>query len=362
MILTDSRTNPMWLQSRGYDLFWFHLSAIFCLLFMIPYVLYGSRATIPIYNIYLIFFGIPHNFLTWSTFLSHEVKGEYELGTIKIAAITCLVLCIIMYISPDTDLESWILSIITYASLWHAYRQHHGICKVYDSVQAKRSGDFSIFADRKILNLGFGLTLSSVIVWIFTYPRVQFLLSADSMYDLIYPQVPFHLFLWYTGISVALFLYGIYKVTWGRYKSGKLIPWPQILLMVMALASYFIPFSCLPISALPVGVAIATMYHNIQYFGFVWLYEGKRGELRKEQNLPLSKMGLWATRQNWVAFFGVALAYSFLIVGIYGIWPTRLLLVTIYFLAFAHYIIDGYIWTSQHNKGLGGVLQRLTAQ
>ena len=184
----------LWLQSKGYDLVWFHLSALFCLLFMIPSLLYGAAATVPIYNAYLLFFGIPHNFLTWSTFLSREVKGEYEFDAIKVAAITCAVLCGVMYLVPDSDLEGWILSIITYASLWHAYRQHHGICKIYDALQAKRSGAKELFAERKWLNLGFALGLFSVLVWVFVHPRVQFLLSADAMYDLVYPQVPLFLF------------------------------------------------------------------------------------------------------------------------------------------------------------------------
>lgn len=357
----NSQFPSLWLQGKTYDLTWFHLSALFCLLFMVPYAIYGAESTVPIYNIYLIFFGIPHNFLTWSTFLSREVKEEYELSTIKVAGLTCGILCLVMYLAPATDLESWILSLITYASLWHAYRQHHGICKIYDSIQAKRFGDSSIFQERKMLNLGFGLTLFSVLVWIFTYNRVEFLLSADAMYDLVFPQVPFHLFQAYTLIAVSLLLYGLKKVTWNRYQRGKFIPWPQILLVTMALATYIIPFATLPISALPVGVAIATMFHNIQYFGFVWLFEETRSQIRQEQSLPISKMGTWASQRNWVAFFGVALAYSLIIVGLYGIWPTRLLLTVIYFLAFAHYIIDGYIWTSRHNKGLGNVMRRLSA-
>lgn len=351
---TDSTpsSNQLWLHSKSFDLALFHLSALFCLLFMIPYALYQERATVPIYNIYLLFFGIPHNFLTWTTFLSKEVKGEYEFGSIRPALITCFILCLVMYLVPDTDLEGWILSIITYASLWHAYRQHHGICKVYDAVQARRNGAPTIFADRKVINLGFGLCLFSILVWIFTYPRVEFLLSADAMYDLVYPQIPYHLFQGYVAISAAILLYGVKQLTWDRYRRGEFIPWPQLLLMAMALATYIIPFSLLPLEALPVGVAIATMFHNIQYFGFVWLFERTRGDLREEKNLPVSKMGSWATGHNWLAFFGVALAYSFLLVGLYGIWPTRLLLTTIYFLAFAHYIIDGYIWNSQHNHGM----------
>lgn len=351
---------PLWLRGKNYDLIWFHLSALVCLFLIFPSWILGASATVPIYNFYLLFFGIPHNFLTWSTFLSQEVQEDYQMGTIQVAAAICLVLCGVMYVAPGTDLESWVLSLITYASLWHAYRQHHGICKVYDAVQAKRDRNGEIFEDRKVLNLGFGLTLFSVLVWIFTYPRVEFLLSADAMYDLVYPQVPLHLFQWYTGISLAIFCYGLKKATWDRSQRGLPIPWPQISLMFLALATYILPFAFLPIEALPVGVAIATMYHNIQYFGFVWLFEEKRAELRLESNLSLSKMGSWALKKQWVAFFGVALAYSFVIVGIYGIWPTRLLLVTIYFLAFAHYVIDGYIWTSQCNKNLGGFIQRLT--
>lgn len=355
----SARLNHFWLKNSFFDLMLFQLSALFCLAFVIPWYIWGQGATIPVYNIYLIFFGIPHNFLTWSSFVGKHSDQDYQLKPVITAASVCAVICIMMYLNPATELESWILSVITYASLWHAYRQHHGICKVYDSVQSERLGDRRIFEDRKLLNLGFGLCIFSSLVWLFTHEDVKFLLSAEDQYKLVYPRVSFDFFVTWLSFSVAIFVSGLLRLWYLRRKHKLWMPWPQLILMVMALATYSIPFILLPIEALPIGVAIATMFHNIQYFGFVWIFEKTRGSLRSAEKKPLRLMERWAVGKKWHLFLGIALIYSLFMVGFYGVSHSRLILVAIYFLAFAHYIIDGLIWKPNVNLKLTAVIKSL---
>lgn len=351
--------NHFWLKNSFFDLTLFQLSAIFCLAFMVPWYIWGQEATIPVYNFYLVFFGIPHNFLTWASFVGKHSDQDYHLKPVATAASVCAVICLIMYLNPATELESWILSVITYASLWHAYRQHHGICKVYDTVQSERLGDKSIFDDRKLLNLGFGLCIFSSLVWLCTHEEVKFLLSAEDQYKLIYPRLSFDFFIAWLSVSVVVFLSGFFSLWYKRRKKGLWMPWPQIVLMIMALATYSVPFVLLPLEALPIGVAIATMFHNIQYFGFVWIFEKTRGVIRSEEKKPLRLMERFAVDKKWHLFLGIAFAYSLLMVGLYGVSHSRLILVLIYFLAFAHYIIDGLIWRPKVNLKLSAVLKSL---
>ena len=83
---------------------------------------------------------------------------------IYLAALICLFIVVLIPITEGTHINDWVLSLISYVSLWHAYRQHHGICKIYDSIQAKRSGDFSIFHDRKFMNIFLALALNGVLI------------------------------------------------------------------------------------------------------------------------------------------------------------------------------------------------------
>jgi hypothetical protein len=347
-------TSSLWMAHRRFDLLFFSLSGLVFLLLLLPYHWWGPAVVFPIYNFYLVFFGLPHNYLTWATVLPTSARKSFKLDPIITAAIVCALISLLIPITRGHGLNDWILSFISYYSLWHAYRQHHGLCKIYDSIQAKRTGDTRIFIDRRWLNLFFGLGSFAVVVWAFTAPRIDYLLSSEESYQLIYPPIPSSLFYAYCIITAAVGLIGLKFSVWDRWRRGAFIPWPQLSLMTVALLTYIVPYYFIPLTAMPLAVAIATMYHNVQYFAFVWLFQKYHAHELQSLGLPLQTPLRLAFSGSWKKYFTVALAYSFLVVAFYKLVPNQVGLTFIYFLGLSHYVIDGYVWRRDVNSAIGG--------
>ena len=346
----------LWIQSKKYDSFFYLYSGILCLLLILPYVIWGDSSIWPIYNVYLLVFGLPHNYLTWATLVPKDAKKDFKWDFIRTALIFCFILCALIPFAKGSNLGDWILSFIAYYSLWHAYRQHHGIAKVYDLVQSKRMNDPTIFEDRKALNLFFGLAAYGVTVWAFTHEHIRYLLSPNDSHELIHPVIPWQIFQIYTVITAMIGIYALKKAVYDRAKRGLFIPWPQLQLMAIALATYIVPYMFIPLEAIPIPVAIATMYHNIQYFGFVWAFESRRSVGMQEAKQVLGLPQQLAARKNWKSYFALGIGYSFLVVALYKILPQGYGLALVYFTGIAHYIVDGYLWKSDINLKLKGVI------
>lgn len=360
--ITRSIASPapnLWMKNRWFDLLFFHVSGLAALLLLIPYVVMGPVVVFPIYNLYLVFFGLPHNYLTWATLLPATSRKHFNMEPVIVAAIFCAVICALLPFIAGTDLSVWILSFISYVSLWHAYRQHHGICKVYDSVQARRTGDHTIFTDRKAMNLFFGLAANAVLVWAFTHVKVRYLLSQDEGYDLIHPVIPMDVYHLYLGATAAAGVWAVKRSVYDRWRAGKFIPWPQLSLMAIAILTYIVPYFFIPLEAMPLAMAIGTIYHNVQYFGFVWMFERHRSAELSASGAELQLPQRLALEGAWRKYFTIALAYSFLVIAVYLATPRSVGLTFIYFIGIAHYIIDGYIWRRDNNKLLGPVVGRL---
>lgn len=349
----------LWLKDKAFDVFFFQLSGLAVLLMLVPYLIAGPSAVFPVYNFYLIFFGLPHNYLTWATIFPPSSRKSFKIEPIYTSIIVCAVLCLMLPMTAGTEFNSWILSFISYYSLWHAYRQHHGICKVYDAIQAKRTGDTTIFEDRKALNLFFGFAVNAVVVWAFTRKEIRYLLSADEGFDFIHPQIPQNIYYLYLAFTAVVGVWALKRCVYDRVRLGKFIPWPQLILMVIAISTYIVPYFFIPLEAMPLAIAIATSYHNIQYFGFVWLFERYRAEELSKTDLPLQLPQRLALQGSWKSYFGLAFLYSAVVIVFYLVTPRYVGLTFIYFLAIAHYIVDGYIWRRDVNQLMAPVAGRI---
>jgi len=129
-------------------------------------------------------------------------------------------------------------------------------------------------------------------------------------------------------------------------------------MIIVALLTYVVPYLFIPLYAMPLAVAIGTIYHNIQYFGFIWMFERNRAKRFEEKNLPIQLPQKLVLKGSWGKFFGLSLIYSFAIVGFYLVAPFQLGLVLIYYVGFAHYIIDGLIWKKANNMDVELFLDR----
>jgi hypothetical protein len=356
--VAPSTQSVRWLENASFDLVCFHLSGLAMLLFLIPYVDKGESTIIPIYNFYLVFLGLPHNYLTWATILPPTSQKTFNMKPVWFAATVCVALCVLIPLTRGMAVNDWILSLIAYFSLWHTYRQHHGICKVYDAVQAKRTGDGSVFSDRAALNWFFALGLNAVLVWAFTREKIEYLVSADEKYTFIHPHIPWIDYQIYVAVTILVGVYAFKRAVFDRRRGGKFVPWPQISLMICALATYLVPYFFIPISAMPLAVAVGAMFHDVQYFGFVWLFERERSQELRAASVSLGLPQRLAFNNGWARYFGLALAYSFMVIAIYLSTPRAIGLTLIYFLAIVHYVVDGYIWRRNHNQYLTPVIAR----
>jgi hypothetical protein len=350
-----ARLSP-WLAGAAFDQVFLIWPGLACLLLVIPYALIGPAVVLPIYTLYLVVFGLPHNYLTWATIAPRASRRGLDFGAVRIAIAISLAVCALLSITLGTAASDWIFSAIALLSIWHVYRQHHGIAKIYDAVQAKRTGDRSIFADRGALNLFFGLASFGVVAWVFTHRDVRFLMSSDESYAFIHPVISRGLFELYLAVTAAAGVVGLKRAVWDRARSGKALPLPQLALMASALASFWVPYAFLPLDAMPLAMAIATIFHNVQYFAFVWLYERNRLPELSELALPQRLV----SEGRWKTYFALGLAFSAVVVTVYAIVPRSFGVFLIYFIGVSHYLVDGEIWKSRRNRHLGPAVARIS--
>jgi hypothetical protein len=211
------------------------------------------------------------------------------------------------------------------------------------------------------MNLFVGLAVYGVMVWAFTHERLEFLLSSDERFEFIHPVVPMKIFHAYIAITVYAGVWAVKRVLWDRWRGGRFIPWPQITMSIAVMASFLLPYLFVPLSAMPLAVAIATIYHNIQYFGFVWLFERHRSADIATAQLPLQLPQRLAFEGAWKRFFGMALLFSMAVITIYVSVPKQMGTVLIYFIALSHYLIDGQIWRRDQNRAVAPFIARMSA-
>ncbi len=351
---SPTETRNLWLRSPGYDLSFFVLSGFASLLLVGAYPLFGPACVAPIFGIHVAFFSLPHHFLTWSALAPRRVR-ELNAQSLVLGMLTIsLVWCAAIPLSSGTALNDWLLTGLALLAIWHLYRQHHGICKVYDAVQARRTGDASVFRDRRSSNVLLALGSFSMVVWLFTHPHVEYRLSDTDHYTVIHPVLPDWVFHAYLVLMAFSAIWTVERCVLARRRAGKLIPWPQLAIIVTAMLVSGLPFFVVPASAIPLVIAIASLYHILQYFGFVWVFEGHRSAvLAEEPGTSLAWPQRFALQGQWVRYFGAAMLYSSVLIAIYAIDPQRVGLVLIYVSNVAHYLVDGVIWSGRRNRSLG---------
>jgi hypothetical protein len=350
----------LWLEDKNYDAAFFHLPALACLLLLVPYYVWGSSVILPIYIAYLLFFGLPHSFLTWATFLPRNAAKSVDTAPVKSAALKALALCLLVPVAGATELGDWLLTAISVLALWHVYEQHLRICRLYDAVQVLRSGDTTLYDDRKPMDLFFGLAVMGIAVWACTRGELTFYLSAEEKHRLIHPPVPWELFRLYLAVTLMAGTWAFKRVVIDRVRDRMFVPWPQISVMTLALGTLLIPFALLPLEAMPLAVAVAMVFHSVQYFGFVWMFERHR-----TQDLPRYE-ALLGTPQRlvregaWRHYFGLGFAFSSLVVALYLSLPRQAGAFVVSLIAVSHYLVDGQLWRREHNSAVPRVIDRLS--
>jgi hypothetical protein len=110
---------------------------------------------------------------------------------------------------------------------------------------------------------------------------------------------------------------------------------------------------------MPVALAISTIFHSVQYFGFVWLYERKRTEDLPRYEALLGVPQRFARAGHWKQFFSLGLIFSSAVSFLYASLPQQAGAFVIYFIAASHYLVDAYLWSRGTNTAMPRVIDRL---
>lgn len=357
-----SQSAALWLENKRYDQLFYWWSVLPCLALLVPYLMYGSSVVLPIYVLYLVAFGLPHNYLTWAAIFPKTPRKQMNMRVVMLSCLVVFAICLTLPFTRGTHANDVILTVLALVSLWHAYRQHHGICKVYDVVQMRRTGDKQLMQDRKWMNIFMGLALNGIIVWAFTKDYFEYRLSHDESYVFVHPVLPSAVFYCYLAATIAAGALAIKTTIIDRVRRGVFVPWPQIGLATAAIASYIVPYLFIPLVDMPLAVAIGTIYHNIQYFGFVWMFEKNRTANLIDNKQTLQMPQRLVAMGDWKKYFLLAFIYSIAISIAYAALPKSAGTVFIYFIAVSHYVIDGYVWRRGQNTGVSPAFARVAGR
>ncbi len=342
----SDRFSMNWIVSSRYDGFFFIGSCVFTLFFLGIFMWAETQNLAPhgdsvivTYFIFSAIFDQPHIFQTFSR--THADKEEFEerknMHTWGLAGFI-----VVGLILTGMGFERELIVFAAFFGSWHIIRQHSGFLKAYKGINK----DFDKLDDY----LDTGLFYSGMFACFFReYGDIESPVVIYKKLTADFPYLPPQI----TEIVWSIFIFFLIafslRQVWRFYKC-KPINIPKILFLVAALSTHYFVFF---LTALPFLVAesLETVYHNIQYQGFVMHYQRKRFSHIK--NVAL----------KW---FGVAMIYGFVvgiieIIGLITNGWAKWIFVPFTMIVIYHYYIDGLIWKFGKNPELRKLLFDKTA-
>ncbi|MBM0740071.1 hypothetical protein JOY44_00175 [Phormidium sp. CLA17] len=321
--------SDLWIVSQRYDLFFFIGSCVFTLFFFglyhvadqFHFFLQGDSILIT-YFLFSALFDQPHIFQTFSR--THGDRIEFKRHkTIHTVGLGYLIAMGFLLTSLKLEAE-----LIVFAALfgsYHIIRQHYGFLKAYKNLNQ----------DRNRLDdwLDFGTFYSGMFACFFyDYSGIEAPIVIYKDFQCNFPNIPdvFVEIIWAIFIGfLALFLLR-QLVRWWRKEPLNL---PKLLLMLAVLSTHYLIFF---VTATPflVAEALETVYHDVQYHGWMMHYQ--------TQQFPALKH---------VALKGLAIALLYgVVVGVIelkgllyqDVWLWLFMPFTMIILY--HYCVDGIIW------------------
>jgi hypothetical protein len=325
------RVRARWLVSARYDIFFFIASAALVLAFASLHELIaateavrslGVDANLAIYFLFTAFFDHPHIFQSFSR--SHVDRAELErhrrLHTWGLAAFI-----VAGYAILAVGLERQMIVFAAFFGTWHIVRQHWGFIRLYKAL----NNDWDPLDAR----------LETALYYIGMLAIVLVGYSDISRRTVVYGELTAPFFAvpeWIAYPSYYLFLalLGLYLLRQlSHVIGGRPLNLPKLLLMASAMGSHFYVHM---VAALPflATEAIETVYHDVQYQGFIRHYQKRRHGrglalrfllLAMLYGLLVGSLEVWALLQRslrWVVEpFAMVVIYHYYADG--KLWRTR---------------------------------------
>lgn len=330
-----------WIVSPRYDICFFIGSCLLTYLFFAFYrvahhfgfFLRGDSILIT-YFIFTAFFDHPHIFQTFSR--THYDREEFQK---RKALYTWGLLAFIAagFLTVALNREAEMIVFAAIVGTWHIIRQHNGLIRAY-KVLNRDFEPIDNFLDHATFYTGMFACLFN------DYSDIHGPVVIYQDMQARFPSMP-------AGISDmvwALFLLLLLALgarqTW-RAMEGKPINVPKLLLMGAALTTHYFVFFATATPFL-VAEALETVYHDVQYQGWIMHYQ---------------KLRFADIRNVVLKWFGMAMLYG-LVVGvieIYGLlnreWAMWMFIPFTMIVLF-HYYVDGLVWRFREYPALRALL------
>jgi hypothetical protein len=332
-----------WLVSPRYDLFFFIGS---CALTLVFYGLYriahhfgfflrGDSILIT-YFLFTALFDHPHIFQTFSR--THYDREEFArrrpLYTWGLAAFI-----LAGFLVTALGYEAHLIVFAAIFGTWHIIRQHSGFIKVYKVL----NGDLEPI-DNWLDSLTFYTGMFACLFNDYSDIRGPIVIYRDLQAQ--FPSLPanFGETIW-SLFLVLLVLFGA-RQTW-RAMEGKPLNIPKLLLMAAALSTHYFVFFATATPFL-VAEALETVYHDVQYQG--WIMHFQRRRFPEVKGIILK----WS---------GIALLYGLVIgivetIGLMSRGWAMWVFVPFTMIVLFHYYVDGLVWRFREQPELRLLLTR----
>lgn len=366
---TDSAF-PLWLSPGRREGTVLGMAFVLSMALLIPYALFGPVVIGPLFGLHVLFLSLPHHAATLMKSLPKGARTK-ALGVALTASLALAIPLSAVAASPEGSLLNRLgVTGISLLSVWHIYRQHLGLCRIYTRVQItrkeKREGGWSggatrLAHDTRFLEPFLMTGSFAMVVMLFARPSLRWANGGNTWAEPIYPRLPALAPIVFYAVVIVLGA-ALLRDMILRAQRGEFVPWPQLLTAVLGVATNNVPFLFVPTDATLLVVTIASCFHIVQYVGFVWLFEQNRADALPElaQRFPQRAA---AERKPW-AYWGAALGYSLLVLATLPI-STALFggpRVGIFFVTLSnvlHYIFDGFVWRRGVDASLGATLRRI---
>lgn len=344
------------------ELFAFAGAGLLVLGLLVPYLLWGEPALGPIFGAHVVLLSLPHHFLTIASMTPKGVQKGLRKDLVALALGAAILVSLASAGWADSGVGRFAGTAIGLLSVWHIYRQHLGICRVYDAVQSRRNADPTVFRDRRFADAFLGLGSFGMVVWLFTHKDLAWENGGGRLFVPLYPRIPDFAFKAYLVVVGILFVLAVAQSVVLRARRKRPVPWPQLAIIASAVVTNNALFLVVPPKATLLVVTAASSAHIVQYFVFVWLFERQRAAVLADagERLPLSHA--LVHKGQYVRWAALALGYSLLLMGVFALRPKDVGVFTLTLSNVFHYLVDGVVWRRGYSPTVGPAVARLSQQ
>jgi hypothetical protein len=342
--MTTAKDGYRFIVSPTYDVIFFIASSLLVLVILGAYELFqraglaaDGHAALLTYFLYTSFIDLPHIFQTFSRTHADrtELRRRRRLYTWGLPLIV-----LSGFLIPVTGAEDAFVAFVTLYGSHHIIRQHVGFVHIYTALNERPSK-----LDRIIDQVAFQGCLYTCLLNDYALTSAHWWQPVQvygSMYITL-PAIPEGIVdvadVLALGALAVFVLRQLQLVVTGRRLNA-----PKLLLMAAALGTHYLVFYVADVPYL-VAEAIETVYHDVQYHGFVGNFQRRR--------FPHVR----AVALKWL---GASLLYGVVAGTLETIGYERPLLYWLFapfgMLTVFHYWIDGRIWRTRKNPELAAVL------